>query len=145
MQKEFAGKVVDIVKNDSNVIGLAVAGSWITNELDEYSDLDLILITKKKISGDKEKMMLYAKSFGDFISGFTGEHVGEPRVLICLYDNPLLHVDIKFLTMPEFQTRIENTILLFERNNELTEIISHTKAEWRSLSISSLIDESFSM
>lgn len=55
MQKEFAGKVVDIVKNDSNVIGLAVAGSWITNELDEYSDLDLILITKKKISGDKEK------------------------------------------------------------------------------------------
>ncbi|MGB3164161.1 MAG: nucleotidyltransferase domain-containing protein, partial [Chitinophagaceae bacterium] len=77
MQKEFAGKVVDIVKNDSNVIGLAVAGSWITNELDEYSDLDLILITKKKISGDKEKMMLYAKSFGDFISGFTGEHVGE--------------------------------------------------------------------
>lgn len=78
-------------------------------------------------------MMLYAKSFGDFISGFTGEHVGEPRVLICLYDNPLLHVDIKFLTLPEFQTRIENPILLFERNNELTEIISHTKASGRSL------------
>ena len=130
MQKEFAGKVIDIVKNDSNIIGLAVAGSWITNELDEYSDLDLILITKKKISGDKEKMMLYAKSFGDFISGFTRENVGEPRVLICLYYNPLLHVDIKFLTLPEFQTRIENPILLFERNNELTEIISHTKAEW---------------
>ena len=86
IQKEFANRVVDIVKPDTNVIGLAVAGSWITDELDEYSDLDLILITKKKIAGDKEKMIAYAKSFGDFISGFTGEHVGEPRVLICLYD-----------------------------------------------------------
>ena len=130
IQKEFANKVVDIVKPDTNVIGLAVAGSWITDELDEYSDLDLILITKKKIAGDKEKMIAYAKSFGDCISGFTGEHVGEPRVLICLYDNPLLHVDIKFLTLPEFETRIENPVVLFERDNQLTEIIKSTKAEW---------------
>ncbi len=130
MQKEFADKVVEIVKTDSNVIGLAVAGSWITDELDEYSDLDLILITKKKIGSDKEKMLGYAKSFGDFISGFTGEHVGEPRVLICLYDNPLLHVDIKFLTLPEFYDRIENPVVLFERNNQLTDIINSTKAEW---------------
>lgn len=130
MQKAFASKVAEIVKKDTNVVGLAVAGSWITDELDEYSDLDLILITKKKIAGDKERMLDYAKSFGEFISGFTGEHVGEPRVLICLYDNPLLHVDIKFLTLPEFHTRIENPVLLFERNNQLTDIINSTKAEW---------------
>ena len=53
IQKEFADKVVEIVKKDAAVTGLAVAGSWITNELDEYSDLDLILITKEKISDDK--------------------------------------------------------------------------------------------
>jgi hypothetical protein len=133
IQKEFANTVIDTVKNDSNVIGLAVAGSWITNELDEYSDLDLILITKKKIAGDKEKMLDYAKSFGDFISGFTGEHVGEPRVLICLYDNPLLHVDIKFLTLPEFYDRIENPVVLFEREDQLTAVIKSTKAEWPSV------------
>jgi hypothetical protein len=133
IQKKFADKVTAIVKNDSNVIGLAVAGSWITDELDEYSDLDLILITKTKITGDKEKMLDYAKSFGDFISGFTGEHVGEPRVLICLYDNPLLHVDIKFLTLPEFHQRVENPVVLFERNNQLTDIIKTTKAEWPQL------------
>lgn len=62
IQKEFACKVVEIVKKDSTVIGLAAAGSWATDELDEFSDLDLILVTKEKI--------------GDFISGFTGEHVG---------------------------------------------------------------------
>ncbi len=133
MQKEFADKVVEIVKTDANVIGLAVAGSWITDELDEYSDLDLILITKHKIAGNKEKMLDYARSFGDFISGFTGEHVGEPRVLICLFDNPLLHVDIKFLTLPEFYERVENPVVLFERDNQLTEIINSTKAVWPSL------------
>jgi hypothetical protein len=130
LQKDFADKVVLLVEKDANVIGLAAAGSWITNELDEYSDVDLVLITKKKIGGDRNKMTDYARSFGDFISGFTGEHVGEPRLLVCLYDNPLLHVDIKFLTLPEFYTRIENPVVLFERANQLTEIIRSTKAEW---------------
>ncbi len=112
------------------MIGLAVAGSWITDELDDYSDLDLILVTKDKTGNDKEKMMAYAKSFGNFISGFTGEHVGEPRLLICLYDDPLLHVDIKFLTLPEFYDRIEDPVILFERDNQLSDIIKTTKAEW---------------
>lgn len=130
IQKDFANKVVEIIKTDTNVIGLAAAGSWISKEMDEYSDLDLILITKKKISADKEKMLGYASSFGDFISGFTGEHVREPRLLICLFDNPLLHVDIKFLTLSEFEIRIENPVILFERDNQLTDIIKATRAEW---------------
>ena len=130
VQNDFAARVAQIIKEDAGIIGLAAAGSYITGQLDEYSDLDLILITKKKVGGDKEKMMGYAKIFGDFISGFTGEHVGEPRVLICLYDNPLLHVDIKFLTLPEFYDRIENPVVLFERDNQLTDIIRSTKAQW---------------
>ncbi len=75
-------------------------------------------------------MLQYAKSFGDLISGFTGEHVDEPRVLICLYDNPLLHVDIKFLTLPELYDRVENPAVLFERNKQLSEIIKLTNAVW---------------
>ncbi|MDZ4794336.1 MAG: nucleotidyltransferase domain-containing protein [Bacteroidota bacterium] len=130
IQKEFADKVVQIVKTDPAVLGLAAGGSWISNEMDEYSDLDLILVTKNKIGGEKEKMLDYARSFGDFVSGFTGEHVGEPRVLICLYDNPLLHVDIKFLTLPELEDRVENPVVLFERGDQLTELIGSTKAQW---------------
>jgi len=120
----------EIVSNDPNVVGLAVAGSWITNELDEYSDLDLILVTKEKVSNDKEKMIAYAKTIGNIISGFTGEHVGEPRLLICLYDDPLLHVDIKFLTLEEFRYRIDDPVILFERDHLLTNIIQSTRAEW---------------
>jgi len=130
IQQDFAYRVAELVKKDDAVIGLAAGGSWITNEIDEYSDLDLILITEIKIAGDKEKMMGYARRFGDLLSGFTGEHVGEPRVLICLYDKPLLHVDIKFLTLPEFYDRVENPVVLFERNNQLSEIINSTNAVW---------------
>src|SRR5690348_9102407 len=100
IQVAFAEHARDILRSDENVIGLAVGGSWLTNEIDEFSDLDLILVTNEKISGDKELMIKYAKRFGNFLSGFIGDHVGEPRLLICLYDDPLLHVDIKFLTLP---------------------------------------------
>lgn len=115
---------------DKDVIGLAAGGSFISGDMDEFSDLDLILVTKNKIAGNREQMISYAKLFGDFISGFTGEHVGEPRVLICLYDDPLLHVDIKFLVLSEFDQRVEDPVILFERDQELTKIITSTKAEW---------------
>lgn len=130
MQQDFAYKAAEIVRSDPDVIGLAVAGSWIENEMDEFSDLDLILVTKNKVGGDKEKMEQYAKRFGDYISSFTGEHVGEPRLLVCLYNNPLLHTDIKFVTLKEFETRVEDPIILFERNNRLSEVIRNTMAKW---------------
>lgn len=126
IQKQFADKAVEILKNDKNVIGLAVAGSWLTNEIDEFSDLDLILITKEKISGDKAKMLEYANRLGKLLNGFTGEHVGEPRVLICLYDDPLLHVDIKFLTLEEFHQRIEAPVILLDTNDQLKTVLEQT-------------------
>ena len=108
IQKTFALNAVSVLEKDPNVLGLAVGGSWISGELDQFSDLDLVLITQEKVSDNKGLMLQYAGSLGQLLSGFTGEHVGEPRVLICLYDNPLLHVDIKFLTLPEFEQRVES-------------------------------------
>lgn len=130
IQQAFAYKAKAILEPDDNVTGLAVAGSWLTNELDEYSDLDLILVTKHKVSGDKKLMLDYAERLGNFLSGFTGEHVGEPRVLICLYDNPLLHVDIKFVTLEEFHTRIETPILLIDKNKQLENAINSSQAKF---------------
>jgi hypothetical protein len=129
-QHVFAEKVVSIVKEDDTVIGLAAAGSWITNEIDEFSDLDLILVTTNKIASDKKQMLGYANRFGTLVSAFTGEHVGEPRLLICLYEDPLLHVDIKFITLPEFEIRVEDPVVLFERNGQLTQVIKSTNSEW---------------
>jgi hypothetical protein len=130
MQKEFIERAVERIRVDENVLGLAVAGSWITAEIDEYSDVDLIVFTSEKISGEKEKMMAYANRLGKLISAFTGEHVGEPRVLICLYDDPLLHVDIKFLTPEEYTTRIENPVIVFEREGIISNLLNASEAKW---------------
>ncbi len=130
MQKQFAEHAADVLKDDDDVIGLAVAGSWLTNEIDDFSDVDLILVTKEKISSDKHRMIAYAEKLGNFLAGFTGEHVGEPRVLICLYDNPLLHVDIKFVTLDEFGSRIETPFILLDKNGALQKIIDRTEAKF---------------
>lgn len=119
IQVEFADGAKSILEADESVIGLAAGGSWLTGEMDEFSDLDLILVTKNKITDDKAKMLDYAKRLGNFLSGFTGEHVGEPRVLICLYDQPLLHVDIKFVTLEEFQSGIEIPAILLDKDQQL--------------------------
>ncbi len=130
VQIAFANKVVERIKTDPSIVGLAVGGSWLTQEMDCYSDLDLTLITHASISKDKNKMLAYAHQFGNLLTGFTGEHVGEPRLLICLYNNPLLHVDIKFLTPDEFKKRIENPVILWDTDNILQKIITETNAQF---------------
>ncbi len=127
IQKEFALKASEILSSDENVIGLAVGGSWLTDEIDDFSDVDLIIVTANRISGNKEKMVKYAERLGAFISGFTGEHVGEPRVLICLYANPLLHVDLKFLTLEEFSDRVETPAILFDTEGQLQDALQIQK------------------
>ena len=130
MQKEFAKNVIHILKNDPTIVGLAGAGSWVTNEIDQWSDLDLVIVTKDNLNADKSLMVEYASRFGNLLSAFTGEHVGEKRLLICLYDEPLLHVDIKFVTLDEFCDRIEDPVILLDNDEALQKIISTTKAEF---------------
>lgn len=130
VQKDFAKRATEVLKIDEGVLGLAVGGSWITGELDEFSDLDLILVTRERISDDFSRMNEYAQRLGTLISGFTGEHVGEPRLLICLYDDPLLHVDIKFVTLEEFEDRVEEPEILWDREGQLRQVLERTRAHF---------------
>lgn len=130
IQKDFAERATKILSGDPFVIGLTVGGSWLSATLDEFSDVDLILVTKEKISHDPEKMIEYARRLGNFLCGFTGEHVGEPRVLICLYDNPLLHVDIKFLVADEFRERVETPVILMDRHDVIHRILRETESKY---------------
>lgn len=83
-------------------------------------------------------MLEYASKKGQLIDGFTGEHVGEPCLLICLLYNPLLHVDIKFLTPYEFRERVENPVVLWEKENILSEIINTSMANGLNLTFNGL-------
>lgn len=126
MIPEFAKKAVKILETDANVVAIAAGGSWISGQIDQYSDLDLIIITREKISASKTIMTGYAQKLGILLSSFTGEHVGEPRLLICLYDQPLLHVDLKFITLDEFKDRIEDPVLLLDKQGAAAEVIRQT-------------------
>lgn len=86
------------------------------------------MITHQRISGDKSQMLAYAARLGNLLTGFTGEHVGEPRVLICLFDDPLLHVDIKFLTLDEFHQRVETPSILLDKGGQLKTVIDQTRS-----------------
>lgn len=130
IQIEFAKNAKAIFETEDGIVGLAVGGSWLTDQMDEFSDLDLIVVTRDKISDDKARMIEYAERLGNFLTGFTGEHVGEPRVLICLYDDPLLHVDLKFVTVEEFRERVETPEILMDKTGELSSVLDTSTANF---------------
>lgn len=125
-QRLFLQQILGKLNQDDRLLGVAIAGSYLTGEMDEYSDLDLIIVVDdvyyEQVLNERQ---LFANRLGSLLAAFTGEHVGEPRLLICLYDNPLIHVDLKFLLLQAFKTdRIENPVVLWERENLLTSAIS---------------------
>ena len=128
-QQEMIQKVLEFSKRDSRIIGLAISGSYITKSLDEYSDLDfLIVVDDKSYEEVIEERLLIVEQFGTLVSAFTGEHVGEPRLIISLYDSPILHVDFKFTTLDGLLDRVEDSAILYEENNCITEIYSKKEA-----------------
>ncbi|CAI6033668.1 oxalate:formate antiporter [Cohnella sp. JJ-181] len=109
------------------MLGLLSGGSMLDGTMDEYSDLDLILVYDPDYRDDVMTGRIHiASGLGHLLSGFTGEHVGEPRLVICLYDDPLLHVDLKFLMPSELEDRIEDPIVLWEREEEISQILTGT-------------------
>lgn len=127
--KQMIDKVLQFAKNDDRIVGLALGGSYITNSMDEFSDLDFIIVTKAEcyedIEDERLKIVAY---FGKLLSAFTGEHVGEPRLIICLYNDPLLHVDFKFMSVNDISKRVEDPTVLYELNNCITDAFSKEAA-----------------
>jgi hypothetical protein len=114
---------------DSRLLGVAAGGSLLTGRMDAYSDLDLVLVCRDDArAGVMADRFALARAAGALLQGFTGEHVGEPRLLICLYGPPLLHVDLKFVSLTELGARIEDPRVLWERDGALTRRISETAA-----------------
>ncbi|HNI90536.1 MAG TPA: aminoglycoside 6-adenylyltransferase, partial [Leptospiraceae bacterium] len=126
----FLDQTSEILSKDPRIIALCVGGSWLTKEIDSYSDLDLVIISKEDLSSSKENMVNIANRLGSLCSAFTGEHVGEPRLLICLYENPILHVDLKFVQLEDYHTRVENPTIIWEKDRIITKAIENSIAKW---------------
>lgn len=128
VHQKFIDTVISRLTPDIRFLGLAAGGSWLTKEIDAYSDLDLMLVCDNAHHQQiLEGRGAITESFGPVLSQFTGEHVGTPNLTIALFDDPLLHVDLKFESLDGLRTRIENPVVLWERNGALTRIMEETQ------------------
>lgn len=127
--QHYVNTLRDLLDLDSNYLGLAVGGSWNDGQLDAYSDIDLVIVHRSVDLSVKERMRLAGEA-GNLLAGFTGEHVGEPRLLICLYDEPVLHVDLKFVALDDFHVRVEDPFVVWERDFALTAVLKASVASF---------------
>jgi hypothetical protein len=124
LHAEFLRRALERLRQDARLVGVAAGGSYLSRTMDEYSDLDLVVaVEPHAYAAVLEERPAIAASLGPLLAAFTGEHVGEPRVLICLYGPPLLHVDLKFVRLPDVADRVEDPAVLWERDGRVTEAL----------------------
>ncbi|GAA1592132.1 hypothetical protein GCM10009804_55570 [Kribbella hippodromi] len=129
--RELAGSVVAEAERDARIVAVIAGGSVATGTGDEFSDLDLVLVCTP---AGQAACLAEAKEFagraGKLLAGFTGEHVGEPRLLIALYGPPPVHVDLKFVTVDDLRTRVEDGVVLWQRDDSIDHVFKESAAEW---------------
>ena len=132
----FLDRALAHLTKDPRIAGVAAGGSYLTNSIDEYSDLDLVIfIEPSAYESVMNQRQTIAGELGPLLAAFTGEHVGEPRLLICLYGPPLLHVDLKFVSLEDAGERIEDPAVLFERDGRLSGVFAETAARFPDLDL----------
>lgn len=106
LHRRFLDDVLPKIRRDPRVTGVALAGSLADGEPDVYSDVDLVIAVEDAAFDEvmADRMALIG-SWTSLVAAFTGEHVGEPRLIITLVGPPLLHVDFKFVRSSDFSEK----------------------------------------
>ena len=113
----FLDQLINKKRQDDRFEALLAGGSMVHGGFDELSDLDLVPVVREDAYAHVTmQKRAVAEHFGDLLAAFTGEHVGEPRLLICLYGPELLHVDLKFIVCSDLTQLVERPIVLWARN-----------------------------
>jgi predicted nucleotidyltransferase len=114
--QSFLDSALPVLQSDPRIEAVVVSGSAVTGGMDAWSDLDLIVFvddaSEAAVAADHFDI---AGRIGPLLCAFRGDHVGEPRLLICLYDPPLLHVDLKFMALKDAPTLHYATEVIWAR------------------------------
>jgi len=129
--RPLAEAVIAATRADPRIVGLTVGGSAAAGAMDEFSDLDFVVVCR----GEHQAGLLreapgFAAGLGPLLACFTGEHVGEPRLLIALYGPPPVHVDLKFVSDRDLDQRVEDGLVLWQRDGALDAALRRTAAVW---------------
>lgn len=113
----FLRAAIPRLREEPTLVGLVAGGSFVEGSMDAWSDLDLVVVANPAawpaILDDRRRI---AARLGPLLAAFTGEHVGEPRLLVCLYGPPLVHVDLKFVEPSALAQRVEEPVVLWDRS-----------------------------
>ena len=129
--RQLAEAVVAEAETDPRLLAVVAGGSIATGTSDEHSDLDLVLVC----APDRHQECLaeapvFAARLGPLLASFTGEHVGEPQLLIALYGPPLAHVDLKFVTPDDLRDRVEDGVVLWQRDDSVDRAYGTSQPSW---------------
>ena len=124
-------RLLEAAAADRRIAGVTAGGSAVTDTMDEHSDLDLVVVCR---DGDGPGMLADVREIaarsGPLLAVFTGEHVGEARLLIALYGPPLLHVDLKVIEVADLASRVEDGVVLWERDGAVSTGAGESRARW---------------
>ncbi|MBA5763100.1 nucleotidyltransferase domain-containing protein [Vibrio sp. 404] len=120
--KQLLDKIVQKLQLDPRIVGIGASGSYATDTLDKYSDLDLVIAVKpEQFEAVMSERFTIIESIEGKVAAFTGEHVGEPRLVIALYAPDAIHVDFKFVSLPDAAIRVDDTKVLWEQGTLLSD------------------------
>jgi predicted nucleotidyltransferase len=133
IHREFLTRALPKLQADPRLEGVAAGGSFVSGVLDAQSDLDLVVVAVRELVAEvlRDAAEL-ARGLGPPLASFPGDHVGELRLLICLFGPPLLHVDFKFLSTDELSHRVEDPVVLWDRRGRVRAALSTSKGVYPS-------------
>jgi hypothetical protein len=125
-------RLLDVTRADERIVGVTVGGSAGAGAMDAWSDLDTVIVCRDHAAAAavQAECLTLAARLGPLVSAFTGEHVGEPRLLIALYAPPPLHVDLKVVAAADLDVRVEDGVIAWERDGAVRAAHDRAPASW---------------
>ena len=122
LHQTYIDRMIAAVADDARFLALLGAGSLVHGGFDTWSDLDfVVVVADAHYAAALADRRALAERLGQLVSVFTGEHVGEPRLLICLYGPELIHIDIKLVAAADFGHGVERPRVLWARDRAWVE------------------------
>jgi hypothetical protein len=125
-------RIVSALRLDDRLEAVLAGGSLVNGGFDNHSDIDLVVLVRSDVYvTTMSERRAIAESIGGLLAAFTGEHVGEPRLLICLYGPPLVHVDLKFVTQEDLRSLVERPHVVWAREpSRVQECLDRADVAW---------------
>lgn len=156
-QRALAQRLYERIQSDTRFWGLAIGGSWATDQMDEASDLDFNLVLAPEYFDD---VLAEAQSLAQDLCQSAerserpelfscrclcfapAKHTGASHLFNALYElrdlslksaaptSYLLQVDFKYVSGEDFRQRVEQPQILHEREGRLSQILETTQGAY---------------